>query len=72
MSQQTPPQRDAAAATSARAGDRSALAERRRLASQRQNELADILASAVFDLFLRRLEQQQQGRVPGGDDASTD
>jgi len=37
------------------------LADRRRQAAQRQDELADILAGAVFDLFLRRLQDNHRG-----------
>ena len=37
------------------------LADRRRQAAQRQDELADILAGAVFDLFLRRLQENHRG-----------
>ena len=48
------------------------LAERRRRAAERQDELADILAGTVFDLFLRRLQDKHQDARPGGDNASTD
>jgi len=47
------------------------LAERRRRAAQRQDELADILAGAAFDLFLRRVQDKHRGSRPEGNHEST-
>ncbi|MBM4321867.1 MAG: hypothetical protein FJ125_18500 [Deltaproteobacteria bacterium] len=71
MSQQSPRQVDAAAAASAQAECPTSLAERRRRAAQREEELVDILAGAVFDLFLRRLQDKHGASGPGGENEST-
>jgi len=47
------------------------LAERRGRAAQRQDELADILAGAVFDLFLRQLQDKHRGCEPDRNHEST-
>ena len=64
MSQPRLPQ-EATAPAPACAGSSASLAERRRLAAERQDELADILAGAVFDLFLRRLQERHGGPETG-------